>query len=189
MSTRLFHVAALVVASSAAAACAPSRQLPTFATVTSGVSATRSSPASIGSLTLPAFPDGKSQTLGALRGKVVLVDVWATYCAPCKESLPEVQAYAEELRGQPFELVTINIDETDAPVAPFLSSLKLSLPVLRDPGAEGLNRVIPITEAPTSFILDQEGVVRFVHRGTNGDTHRKIRAEVQELLGANAASK
>lgn len=177
--------------------CAPSGKLPSFAVVTSGVSAPAAVPpsaasndaAALSTLALPSYPDGARRNVGSLDGKVVLIDVWATYCAPCKESLPALQSFSEELRGQPFEVVTVNIDETAEAIAPFLASTKVSLRVLRDPGAARLSEFVRVTEAPTSILLDSRGRVRFVHPGTSAEVAAKIRDEARALLAEMASAR
>ncbi len=189
MSTRLLQTASVIATIAATVAgCAPGRELPSFAVVTSGVSAPRPTATSIGDVELPSYPSGAREKLAALRGKVVLVDVWATYCAPCKESLPALQSFAEEMRGQPFELVTVNIDETEAPIKAFLAEQKLALRVLRDPEAAQLKKVVRLSEAPTSIVLDQEGKVRFVHAGTNAEIQSLIRSEVRDLIAKSGGA-
>jgi len=99
--------------------------------------------------------NGKTWTLSALRGKVVLVNFWATWCPPCRKEMPDLQALYE--RFEPQGLVILGIsDEETSKVEPFIHERKVTFPILLDPGRE-VNEEFIVEGIPKSFVYDREG--------------------------------
>jgi peroxiredoxin len=108
-----------------------------------------------------AFPDmnGKQISLSDHRGKVVLVNVWATWCPPCRQEMPSMQRLYEKFKGKNFEILAVSIDsEGREAVAPFMRKLHLTFPALLDPG-ETIIPLYGITGVPESFIVDKDGIL------------------------------
>lgn len=126
---------------------------------------------------------GKPVELASLRGKVVLVDFWASWCAPCRESLPFLEKLAHKYRGEGLVVVGVNIDKTRELARAFLDKhrLALSFPVVHDGKHEVAGRYKPPT-MPSSYIVDRKGVVRGVHAGFRSSDATKLEAELQSLL-------
>ena len=107
------------------------------------------------------FPDinGKEVSLSDHRGKVVLVNVWATWCPPCRQEMPSMQSLYEKFKGENFEILAVSIDsEGHDSVAPFVRKMNLTFPVLLDPG-ETIRSLYGITGVPESFIIDKQGIL------------------------------
>jgi peroxiredoxin len=103
--------------------------------------------------------EGRKVSLSDFRGKVVLVNIWATWCPPCRDEMPSMQKLYERFKGKNFEILAVSIDgNAHEAVAPFVQKLHLTFPVLLDPKGktEGLYR---ITGVPESFIVDREGIL------------------------------
>ena len=99
--------------------------------------------------------NGKTWTLSALRGKVVLVNFWATWCPPCRKEMPDLQALYE--RFEPQGLVILGIsDEETSKVEPFIHERKVTFPILLDPGRK-VNEEFIVEGIPKSFVYDREG--------------------------------
>jgi len=90
-----------------------------------------------------------------LRGKVVLVNFWATWCPPCRKEMPDLDALYNKFKGQGFVVLAIS-DEEAAKVSPFISERRISYPVLLDPGRT-LNDLFIVEGIPKSFIYDRDG--------------------------------
>jgi peroxiredoxin len=107
------------------------------------------------------FPglDGKKVSLADYKGKVVLLNIWATWCAPCVAEMPSMQKLYQELKHEDFELLAVSVDESGAEaITPFMEKHKLSFPVLLDPRGDikSLYQVTGITE---SFLIDKDGII------------------------------
>lgn len=98
---------------------------------------------------------GRKWNLRALRGKVVLVNFWATWCPPCRKELPDLEALYRRFSPRGFVVLAIS-DEDHAKVAPFVADHKLSYPVLLDPGRK-VNEQFQIEGIPKSFVYDRAG--------------------------------
>jgi peroxiredoxin len=98
---------------------------------------------------------GKSWTLRQLRGKVVLVNFWATWCPPCRKEMPDLQALYERFRDQGFVILAIS-DEDIAKVKLFITERNITYPVLLDPGRK-VNQLFEVQGIPKSFVYDREG--------------------------------
>lgn len=137
-------------------------------------------------IVLPRYPGGEVFKLSAHRGKVVLVDVWATWCEPCGDALPLYQDLAAEFAARGLEVFTINVDADPRPIAPFLAEAKVSLPVLLDPEARFAESVLKVKLMPTAFLIDKKGNVRFVHEGFDEGQLATWLSEIESLLAEPA---
>ena len=98
---------------------------------------------------------GKSWTLSALKGKVVLVNFWATWCPPCRKEMPDLQALYERFNDQGFVILSISDEEIDK-VQPFITERHITYPVMLDPGRK-VNELFQVEGIPKSFIYDRDG--------------------------------
>lgn len=126
--------------------------------------------------TLPGL-DGKMVRLTDYKGKVVLLNIWATWCPSCVEEMPSMEKLYKELKGEDFEILAVSIDESGAKVvAPFMQKYKLSFPALVDPGGKVIQRLYRTTGIPESFIIDKEGNIEQIIIGpTDWATTEAIR--------------
>lgn len=115
------------------------------------------------------------------RGKVVIVDFWASWCLPCAESFPALDELQKKY-GDRLVILAVNVDQKAANMEKFLKKHPVSFTVVRDGGQKLVAAAEPAT-MPTSFILDSEGQVRFLHNGFHGEETRKQYAtEIESLL-------
>jgi peroxiredoxin len=98
---------------------------------------------------------GNPWRLRDLKGKVVLVNFWATWCPPCRKEMPALQALYEKYKDQGFLVLSIS-DEEAAKVQPFITERKISYPVLLDPGRK-VNDLFQVEGIPKSFVYDRDG--------------------------------
>ena len=99
---------------------------------------------------------GKSWTLKDLKGKVVLVNFWATWCPPCRKEMPDLEALYNRYKDQGFVILALSEDEETNKVAPFIAEHKISYPILLDPGQK-VNNLFQVEGIPKSFVYNREG--------------------------------
>lgn len=102
---------------------------------------------------------GLLQRLDQQRGRVVLINFWATWCGPCREEMPALQALADNLAGKSFSLWLVNLQEESVAVVNFGRELGLRAPLLLDSDGE-VTRRFGVRALPATFLVDGSGVVR-----------------------------
>lgn len=108
--------------------------------------------------TLPGL-DGKMVSLSDYKGHVVLVNIWATWCPPCIDEMPSMEALYNIFKSEDFEILAISIDAMGAKaVAPFMKKYNLSFPALLDP-AGTIKTLYQATGVPESFIINKQGIL------------------------------
>jgi len=120
-------------------------------------------------------------TLESLRGKVVYLDFWASWCGPCRVSFPQLEQLRQELGPRGFEVLAVNVDEFEQDALRFLDELAVTYPVVRD-GAGATPATYGILGMPTGYLIDRAGIVRLVHQGYRKSDGAALRAEIIELL-------
>jgi cytochrome c-type biogenesis protein len=110
--------------------------------------------------------EGESVSLESLRGQVVLLNLWATWCGPCRMETPYLQAVYEEYRDDGFEVVGISMDTGDAAddVAMFVDEYEVTYTILHDPTMQGME-LYQVLGLPATFLIDREGVLRWMRYG------------------------
>lgn len=127
--------------------------------------------------------DGKGMvSLSQYRGKVVYLDFWASWCAPCLKAIPEIEAMRKELGSAGFAVVAVNLDQTPKKALRFLEKNPVGYPSASDPKGR-LPKQYGVDTMPTSYVIDGEGIIRLVHRGFQRGDGVKLRAEIRKLLG------
>jgi thiol-disulfide isomerase/thioredoxin len=118
---------------------------------------------------------------GDLKGKVVILDFWASWCGPCKESFPVLNELKAKYGNQGLVIIGINEDEQKSDMQDFLKDNPATFTILRD-AKQKLVDVAGIKTMPSSFVFDANGVVRFAHDGFHGSQTRKEYVEQIESL-------
>ena len=117
-----------------------------------------------------------------LKGKVIFVDFWASWCTPCLKSLPEFENLQTSFSNRDDVVVlAINLDENPKDAEKFIGQLNVTYKILADNSG-----VIPesfgVSTMPSSYIIDKEGIIRYVHRGYQSGDVNKIQSEIEQLL-------
>ncbi len=131
---------------------------------------------------------GKPHTLGDYRGKVVMVNFWATYCGPCIREMPSMARLKQKMAGKGFEILAIDMAEEQADIAAFLQRHKISVnfPILLDTEAEVISRWM-VSAVPTTFIVDPQGQIRYALFGAIEWDSDEVTATISRLLAVQGA--
>jgi thiol-disulfide isomerase/thioredoxin len=132
------------------------------------------------------FPDltrcGLEGTLPQLHGRVVLVDFFASWCEPCKESFPAMEELYQKYQSKGLVIVAVNLDKNRADMEDFLKKHPATFTIVRDASNKLVSQV-KIPTMPSSFLLDRNGKVRAFHRGFKGaQTAKEYNEEIESLL-------
>jgi thiol-disulfide isomerase/thioredoxin len=128
---------------------------------------------------------GKSVSVSSFRGQVLLLDVWASWCGPCKQELPMLDEMAARLRSKGVEILAVSVDQERANVLKFLAGRNhWSLTIAHDPKGEIAERLQP-DKMPTSYVIDRQGIIREVNAGFAPSDAPRIESRLAELAGAD----
>lgn len=127
-------------------------------------------------------PEGETYTLSDLKGNAVLVNMWATWCPPCKAEMPAIENVYNEYKEQGFIVLAVDQTYQDDPfnIAPFIEDYNLSFPILLDETAETA-RMYKVGALPSSFFVDRYGVITDVVIG-GPMSESLLRIRVEEAL-------
>ena len=130
--------------------------------------------------------DGKKFKLADLKGKVVVLDFWASWCGPCVESMPQVVRVADEFKAQGVELVTVNLQESSKQITTFLERQKLKVTVALDIDA-AVSEKYEATSIPQTVIIDREGKIANLWIGAGSHVDETLRNALKQVLDPSAA--
>jgi cytochrome c biogenesis protein CcmG/thiol:disulfide interchange protein DsbE len=138
--------------------------------------------ASVSEITLSTYPETGKHSFSADRGQVVVIDAWATWCAPCVRSLPQLQALRRDYAQRGVRVYAVSVDEDRAQISTFLATARVhQLPVLLDPGGFVLEQRLRLRQMPTTWVVDRSGRVRYTQEMFDGNLD-DIRTQVDALL-------
>lgn len=123
--------------------------------------------------------NGEPVSLSDYAGQVILVNLWATWCPPCKAEMPAINAFYEEYKGDGFVVLAVNSQEDVAIVQQFITEQGFSFPVVLDSRGEVMNQY-QVRGLPTTFIIDRSGEIQYMHSGAI--TYDQLEKVVQPLL-------
>lgn len=130
----------------------------------------------------PLAQFGLAGVPGELSGRVVLVDFWASWCAPCKASFPALDDLQRTYAGRGFTVLAVSVDDDPRKMKDFLAAHPVSFPVVHD-ARQQLVAAAGIEAMPTSFLIDRAGTIRFAHAGFKPEsTPAELAAEIERLL-------
>jgi thiol-disulfide isomerase/thioredoxin len=124
---------------------------------------------------------GKDVTLSDYQGKVIMIDFWATWCAPCKVEIPHFVEFQERYGPKGLQILGISVDDTSEQLAPYIRDMKMNYPVLVGQGRDDVQEAFgPILGVPVSVMISRDGKICATHTGlTEKDVFER---EIQALL-------
>ena len=125
--------------------------------------------------------DGRLHRLSDYRGKVVLINFWATWCEPCRDEMPSIQELKKRLEGKPFVVLAVNLDEPESRIRKFLSQMKLDFTILLDPEKKAA-KAWEARILPASFVAGPDGRIRYSLLGEIKWDHEQVVSRIAELL-------
>lgn len=125
--------------------------------------------------------DGPPVSLESLRGQVVLLNFWATWCKPCEDEMPAMQRLYEALRDEPFELVAVSVDDGEEEVRRFRDRLGLEFPILHDPDKRVSGRY-QSHRFPETYLIDRDGTLVARYIGPREWDAPEYRERIRRLL-------
>ncbi len=124
---------------------------------------------------------GPNVRLQELRGKVVMVNFWATWCGPCRQEMPHLNRLHEKYSRSGFVLLGLNVDDDPQNAAAVAAKLGVQFPVLLDTDKQVSDRY-DLKAMPSTYLIDRDGKVRFMHRGYLSGYEEQYEKQIRELL-------
>lgn len=124
---------------------------------------------------------GKNVRLAELKGDVVLVNFWATWCGPCRQEMPLLEKINKKYKDLGFTMLGINVEEDTSGMEKYLKDVPVTFPILND-GKNSVAKLYGVDGMPNTVIIDRNGVVRHVHRGYKPGYEEKYEQQVKQLV-------
>ena len=125
--------------------------------------------------------DGRKLRLGEQRGQVVLVNFWASWCAPCRQEMPHLNRLYDKYKSSGFTLLAVNIDDAARHGAATAAKWGLKFPVLLD-ADKTVTRRYDLGAMPSTVLIDRDGRVRYLHRGYREGVEEAYERQIRELV-------
>ena len=138
-------------------------------------------------LAAPAFElpdmDNEIQSLKQFKGKVIMLNFWATWCPPCRREMPSMEALYQDYKDRPFIVIAINEWESEEIVFPFLGQLSVfpTFPILFDQSGD-LSKQYNVKGLPTTFIINKQGQIVYRAIGGRDFNHPEVRKILLQLM-------
>ncbi len=130
--------------------------------------------------TLPAN-SGENLRLAELRGNVVMLNFWASWCGPCRQEMPLLDAMSQRYSAAGFTLLGIDVEEDNTDALKIIKDLKISYPILFDTENK-VSKLYSVETMPTTVMVDKKGQIRYVNHGYKPGDENKYRDQIRELI-------
>jgi thiol-disulfide isomerase/thioredoxin len=124
---------------------------------------------------------GRKHSLAEYRGKVVLVNFWATWCVPCREEMPSIERLRASLEGRPFAVLAVNLAEPESRIRKFLEAVPLGFPIRLDRDTK-TTRAWQAKVLPATYIVGPDGAIRYRHIGELDWSKPEVRRQILGLM-------
>ena len=125
--------------------------------------------------------NGPNLRLAEQRGRVVMVNFWATWCGPCRQEMPQLDRLYQKYKSSGFVLLGVNVDEDARKAADVAAKLGVTFPVLLDTD-KAVSKLYDLSTMPSTVIIDRDGKVRYFHRGYLAGYEDNYDKQIRELL-------
>ena len=124
---------------------------------------------------------GKSIALSSLKGKVVLLNFWATWCPPCKAEMPAMNRLYHEIKARGFEIIAVSTDTSLSTIRDYLAKNRVDFPILHDE-KKSVSKQYRVFSMPTTFLIDKNGTIVEKFYGEYDWTDSDVRKQIEKLL-------
>jgi peroxiredoxin len=128
-----------------------------------------------------AARDGGQVSLADLKGQVVMVNFWASWCGPCRQEMPHLEALYQRYSSLGFTLLGVNVDKDAGDAQEFLDETSVSFPILFDPES-AVSELYDVIAMPSTVLVDREGNMRFIHHGYKPGYENDYQAQIRALI-------
>jgi len=125
--------------------------------------------------------DGRNMKLSELAGNVVMINFWASWCAPCRVEMPKLNDLYNKYKDLGFVLLGVNVEQQEQPPRNFLKKRPVDFPILLDKGND-VSKQYHVIAMPTTVLVDRSGNMRYVHQGYKEGDEKKYRKMIKKLL-------
>jgi peroxiredoxin len=128
---------------------------------------------------------GDSVSIASQKGKVILLNIWATWCHPCRTEIPELRAIHEQYQQRGLSLVGVSVDAdgTDDVIRSFMQEFRMTFPIWRDPEERVLTQFLAVG-VPATFLIDRNGILRWKKLGPVAPGDSTLRVAIEKALGS-----
>jgi peroxiredoxin len=119
--------------------------------------------------------------LSEQRGNIVMVNFWASWCGPCREELPEMEALYQEYQDLGFEILAVNVDDEESKADVLLDDIEVTFPILYDTAGD-VSKLYDVNAMPTTVIIDRDGNQRLLHLGYRAGDEKKYEKAIKLLM-------
>jgi peroxiredoxin len=125
--------------------------------------------------------EGPEVALGDLKGQVVMINFWATWCGPCRQEMPHLEALHQRYSSLGFTLLGVNVENDREGAAAFLAETQVTFPILFDPQNE-VSKLYKVVAMPSTVLVGRDGTMRFIHHGYKPGYEGEYQTQIRELL-------
>mgnify|MGYP002682630353 CR=1 FL=1 len=125
--------------------------------------------------------NGQPVSLTSLRGQVVLINFWATWCGPCRKEMPLLEQIQKKYSPLGFTMLGVNVEADTTQMEAFLGDVPVTFPVLLDP-ANRVSKLYDVAAMPSTVIVDRKGNIRFIHQGYQAGDESVYQDVIRQLI-------
>lgn len=125
--------------------------------------------------------DGKNLRLSDFRGQVVLLNFWASWCGPCRQEMPLLEAMYNRYKKLGFTVLGVNVEEDSSKAKAYLSDISVSFPILYD-NTNTASKLYKVSAMPTTVIIDRNDNMRYLHKGYKPGYEKDYKKQIKQLL-------